>query len=989
MRRRRIFYYPSMKKKIFLGILGFILLPLCGAQAIELSAGTFTLTFDNDGRPTAGHRKTDGVDFLHAGNGGQGFYLKSPDAEPVRLNKLTLQPDGRLSAKSDDGTKEVLFRVTNGQRHLALRIERVLGVPPESLEELHFDMNSDPHLRVLDLDYMTEADNGKQGVRVVWPAFWHRLPQDPLGGFAIYEKTDDEDEDATLLRLWVEEKLPHPKVAGVWTVERAHQWIEDWQHRFADRGQLILAGKSIAELHEGVAFAHRAGLRQIYLFTDTWRTDPFWPSTDLNWAVNRAVFPRGETDLREFSDFVRSQGMYLALHYVSGGIGLRDPLYVGQKPDRRFASWGGGRLARRVGAADTTLIFQPGSGVVPPAEHRPAYPHFFEWNLLRVGDELVRTGSIEPGTDGTWTLKNCQRGQGSTKAIAHPQGEDVAGLLVAYGQNLVPDNDSSLLDEVAQNYAGLLNRCLVEHAEFDGAEIHAQDGRWGYRKFATRVYEALDHPTTAHDSGGSRPSAWFEYRLNSSQRLMRGSCAYTHGNYSVPVTLATPSRPATTLLDAHFMLSQGNYGGALGISKPEPMFGVTPQTLKAHGLTDQFLEALNNWREIDTLLNEPQRKNINDTFAQPTGDAAKFNRHLRSPVVWVAKKTEGGNYEIVPTRVLLRNTGDILWQNGQEHGAISPRQFIKPGETLALQNPEAAQPLQFILHVLPGFMPQAQAERAKAGSASDARTATEFFVAGNDATAPASGNATAKNVLLQPANAQAIHAGGDTSIRLDGDTLVLTAFNPDNLLRRETEKLPSWNVTVDMTHRRGLGMWVTGDNSGALLLVKLGHRDYVVPVDFTGRRYVEIPNGEVSWASSVWGWRMETKSANYSKVRTVEIGFGQLPAGGKANVKVEQLSALGEIPVTLNNPVVKIGTGQLRVLGEIASGQFLQYTGGNTATLYDENWHQLGGFPVEKNNYIMPTGHATVTVTSEQAAPTPWLDVQFITSGTPMTLTKK
>ena len=408
-----------MKKKIFLGILGFILLPLCGAQAIELSAGTFTLTFDNDGRPTAGHRKTDGVDFLHAGNGGQGFYLKSPDAEPVRLNKLTLQPDGRLSAKSDDGTKEVLFRVTNGQRHLALRIERVLGVPPESLEELHFDMNSDPHLRVLDLDYMTEADNGKQGVRVVWPAFWHRLPQDPLGGFAIYEKTDDEDEDATLLRLWVEEKLPHPKVAGVWTVERAHQWIEDWQHRFADRGQLILAGKSIAELHEGVAFAHRAGLRQIYLFTDTWRTDPFWPSTDLNWAVNRAVFPRGETDLREFSDFVRSQGMYLALHYVSGGIGLRDPLYVGQKPDRRFASWGGGRLARRVGAADTTLIFQPGSGVVPPAEHRPAYPHFFEWNLLRVGDELVRTGSIEPGTDGTWTLKNCQRGQGSTKAIAH------------------------------------------------------------------------------------------------------------------------------------------------------------------------------------------------------------------------------------------------------------------------------------------------------------------------------------------------------------------------------------------------------------------------------------------------------------------------------------------------------------------------------------------------------------------------------------------
>ncbi|MEI6193138.1 MAG: hypothetical protein WCS42_02290 [Verrucomicrobiota bacterium] len=958
------------------------------STSIELSAGTFTLSFDNDGRPAACHRKTDGAEFLRADNGGQGFYLKAPDNAPVPLNKLSLQPDGRLSARSDDGTKEVVFRVTQGQRNLALRIESVVGVPPERLEELHFAMNSDPRLRVLDLDYMTQADNEEQGVRVAWPAFWHRSPQDPLGGFAIYEKTDDNDEDATLLQLWVEEKLPHPKATNSWTVERARQWIADWQHRFANRDQLMLAGKSIAELHEGVEFARRAGLKQIYLFTDTWRTDAFWAVTDLNWGVNRAVFPRGETDLREFSDFVRGQGMYLALHYVSGGIGLRDPIFVGQKPDRRFASWGGGRLAHEVGAADTTLIFQPDTGVVPPEQRRPAYPHFFEWNLLRVGDELVRIGTIEVGTNGAWTLKKCQRGQGSTKAIAHKPKEDAAGLLVAYGQNLVPDNDSTLLDEVAQNYSGLLNRCVVDHAEFDGAEIHAQEGRWGYRKFATRVYEALDHPTTAHDSGGTHPASWFEYRLNSSRRLMRGSCAYTHGNYSVPVTLATPSRPATTLLDAQFMLSQGNYGGALGISKPEPMFGVTPQVLKTHGLTDQFVDALKTWNEVSALLTDKQREQINATFSQPKGAAAQFNRHLRSPVVPVARKADD-HYEIVPTRVLIRKTGDILWQNGQEHGAISPRQFIKPGEKLSLENPDSAQPLQFIIHILPGFKPQERAERVKTGSNSDARTATEFFVEGNDAAAAPSESAPTGNVLLQPANIQAIHAAGDTTVKLERDALVLTATNPNRLQRRETEKFPSWNVTLDMTRRRGLGMWLTGDNSGALLLVKLARRDYVVPIDFSGRRYVEIPNGEVSWASSDWGWRMETKSADYSKVRTVQIGFGQLPPGGNANVKVEQLTALGEIPVTLRNPVVHIGSGQLRVQGDVGSGQFLQYTGGDKATLYDANWHQLGELPVEKNNYIMPTGQGTITVTSEQIEPAPWLDVQFITTGTPMMLKNK
>ena len=464
---------------------------------------------------------------------------------------------------------------------------------------------------------------------------------------------------------------------------------------------------------------------------------------------------------------------------------------------------------------------------------------------------------------------------------------------------------------------------------------------------------------------------------------MRGSCAYSHGNYSVPVTLATPSRPATTLLDAHFTLSQGNLGGALGICKPEPMFGVTPQVLQAHGLTGQFLEALATWKEVSTLLTDEQRQRLNATFTRPQGGAVKFNHHLCSPVVPVARKV-AGHYEVVPTRVLTRKTGDILWQHGQEHGAISPRQFIRLGETLTLENPDAAQPLQFIIHVLPAFDPKSKAAGAAAGAAPVEKTATDLFMGRNSADKPATGNVAAENVRLMPTSSQAVRADGPSSVRLEGDVLVLTASNPTNRVLRETEHLPSWNLSVDMTRRRGLGLWVTGDNSGALLLVQLGSRDYVLPIDFTGRRYVEIPNGEVSWASSAWGWRMETKSTDYAKVRRVKIGFGELPPRSQATVKVEQLTALGEVPVALENPVVRIGPGQLRVRGVIPSGQFLQYTGGDKAILYDENWHQRAEFPVEAANYLMPTGQASVTVSAEQVGPKPWLEAQFLTTGVPI-----
>ena len=39
------------------------------------------------------------------------------------------------------------------------------------------------------------------------------------------EESDEAAEDDTLLRIWVDENLPHPKVDGPWTLDRARAWI--------------------------------------------------------------------------------------------------------------------------------------------------------------------------------------------------------------------------------------------------------------------------------------------------------------------------------------------------------------------------------------------------------------------------------------------------------------------------------------------------------------------------------------------------------------------------------------------------------------------------------------------------------------------------------------------------------------------------------------------------------------------------------------------
>jgi hypothetical protein len=198
------------------------------------------------------------------------------------------------------------------------------------------------------------------------------------------------------------------------------------------------------------------------------------------------------------------------------------------------------------------------------------------------------------------------------------------------------------------------------------------------------------------------------------------------------------------------------------------------------------------------------------------------------------------------------------------------------------------------------------------------------------------------------------------------------------------EALPSWGCRFDMTTRRGIGMTVTGDGSGAILLFQIPGRDYVVPIDFKGERYIEIPHGEVAWADGRWGWRMKTKRANYARITWCKLGFGHLPPKSKASVAVKGLKALAEIPAVLTDPVIRVGNGSLNLKGRVFSGQILVWQGGDNAIVCDENWNRLRKLPAERKDYVMPTGFAEVTVHAAESNAKPWLEVQFMTEGEPM-----
>ena len=122
----------------------------------------------------------------------------------------------------------------------------------------------------------------------------------------------------------------------------------------------------------------------------------------------------------------------------------------------------------------------------------------------------------------------------------------------------------------------------------------------------------------------------------------------------------------------------------------------------------------------------------------------------------------------------------------------------------------------------------------------------------------------------------------------------------------------------------GLALTVTGDGSGALLVIQVGNsKDYVVPIDFTGRKDIFIPTSETSRTAGVWGMRYATKRATYGIFHGVFIGFGRVPANTHAKILIENLRMVGEKPTLIKNPVIHAGDGTLAIQGEVKSSQYL------------------------------------------------------------------
>ncbi len=629
-------------------------------------------------------------------------YIDSPDGvmQKATLDQLSLDT-GVLRAVGKGFRVE--FRVQSRGSYLVLRIKDVVEPAPGMLMKLEFRAPNDSPFELTCLDYMTMPAPAHKGKILTWPWIWARNSSNPLGAFAIQSPRNDEEFDENLLHMWVREGLPHPP--GEWNIDRARSWLADWQQRFSDQSCIVVGAKNREELDSMTVWAEKLGMKRIYLHTDTWRGE-YWPIHNSYLHVNKDVFPRGEQDFNNYSADLRAKGMSVAVHSTCMSIARFDPDYVKNGIDPRLARWVRGTLAQDVGAADTTLYFRPDPGSSFPRQQRDwagpgTIARWMDQKLFILGDGLVEVRSFAKTDEDVWVLKRCRRGAWGKVASTHKAGAVFEGMIRPYGQALVPDSDSDLFPETIKRWAEFCSRNNVDHLECDALENH-QDLPWGSQKFSWILSSLLSLPSTSNTSGGAPLSFHIEYWFRSSREVADNhAVAGVAGGASLPLYLHSDIRTATGPYEILFKPAEmvGRGGGSFNLSYPWPMFGLTPEIMTKHGMVPIVESLISDWRTILEDINQDLRQKIKQEYSRfrsPNGSSwsQKWSDVLFRPEV------VGGKKYLVPLRLVGQADGELSWGFGQEFGPIVPRQYLRAGEILKLNNANKSQEPEFVIRVM-------------------------------------------------------------------------------------------------------------------------------------------------------------------------------------------------------------------------------------------------------------------------------------------------
>ena len=246
-------------------------------------------------------------------------------------------------------------------------------------------------------------------------------------------------------------------------------------------------------------------------------------------------------------------------------------------------------------------------------------------NVLQIDDELITYRTMET-TGNIHLLYHCTRGAFGTKATAHSKNAPVYKIWDTPERTLLPDLE--LQDKMAQTVAQkcaktgfplLIFNDLKSYAYNDQGDTaigHFLDTMRKYNPDKLLQADLLTPISWHYLSRVNENELWNEtMRMKIVETLTQKQDFYRNnlmhwmiGNFQI--RLADKNRNATTLEELEWFLSKAAaFDAGFGLD-------FNAETMKKHGLTDKFLNSINNWETLRLAgaFSEAQKEGFKDPY---------------------------------------------------------------------------------------------------------------------------------------------------------------------------------------------------------------------------------------------------------------------------------------------------------------------------------------------------------------------------------------
>ena len=656
-----------------------------------------------------------------------------------------------------------------------------------------------------------------------------------------------------------------------------------------------------------------------------------WAVTYGHNQLSPDKFPNGLDGMRSVVNQIHDAGLQVGLQCYTVAIAPADA-YVNNSshiPDSRLGK--DATLFKLTSDLDcsVTTIQATWDGANPPPVST-----LRGGNVIQIDNELITYGSVSLNGS-TYTFSDCSRHQYGTLAPSYHYANTIFSHLPLVSGYFSPDPDSSLLDDIADSLAAIIN-CGIDAAHsFDMVYLDATEvgaSLYAINKQQASVFAKINHPIHT-EMALNTPYAWtfcsvagtFDFPHYGDGTYVDWRCSHLDNSPDSDLATLLPSQLGWWgFPGSNSGSSSDGYNGWDSLS-PEEMeyfcakmiaYGVdgsfvpsTPLDNPTSGRQNDFVNMIAMWQSIASTIDSATKLRL-----QAAGNAF----HLATVA-----------------------DGDVqLSQMAYDENTVDSH--TAGSSNVTVTNPYSMQDPTIRIEALYGV--------------GDFTSGTQTIMGVSGADIPSSID-TASSSITATMNWQNCPTGGPNQTQ----SMYFSATNngPDSY---GTWAKATKSLSLDMGTNGAIGVWVYGDGRGEMLNFELldtsyTHSDHYVTVDFDGWKYFEFPLRERDIAACAeYGskWPYAFDGTTYSNlldthnIMGLYVYYNDLPADGAASsCYISVVKSLPVSPLTIHNPSVQIGSqtitfGTTAVPVDLQSGQYIEFKSATDCRLYDQNGVLLG-----------------------------------------------